>query len=212
MIAAVSEAEPGEALAVVEAGELELTAPRPMTPTYVAGAVAAVLLLGGTTVAWIIGLVVAVAALVANGEIVPLLTMAATAWLVARGWTALYQSVAARLRPTDLSETALLPDAFWTLTPQLRRLILDTRTSREALLDPELTRAELLRELFAWVTCIAEVEGPDRDTLHDHHLDARRLRDEITALYDRPDLQARALELLDRFEAQLLDRGRDPFR
>ncbi|MEZ4382445.1 MAG: hypothetical protein R3A79_14005 [Nannocystaceae bacterium] len=208
----MSGAEPGEALAVAEAGELELTAPRPLTPAYVGGAIAAVVLLGGTTIAWLVGLVAAIAALIGGGELVPLLTMAATAWLVARGWTALYQSVAARLRPTDLSETALLPDAYWTLAPQLRRLVLDTRTSREALRDPELTRAELLRELFAWVTCIAEVEGPDRDTLHDHHLDAKRLRDEITAFYDRPDLRTRALELLDRFESQLLDRGRDPFR
>ncbi len=207
----MAEIESGGEL-VVREGELELTSPRRLTPSFALATIAGLVLLSATSVAWILGVVAALASLFAHGELLPIVVMAATAWLVARGWAALYQSLSARMRPPDLSATALLPDAYWTLSPPLRRLLLDTRTSRESLRDPDLDRAELLRQLFAWVTCIAEVEGPDRELLIDHHLDGHRLREEISSFYDRPDLHRRAIDLLDRFEAGLLERSHDPFR
>ncbi len=207
----MAELETGGELVVREV-ELELTSPRKITPSFAVAAVAGIVLLSATSAAWLVGVIVAIASLLAHGEFLPIVVMAGTAWLVARGWAALYQSLSARMRPPDLSATALLPDSYWTLSPQLRRLLLDTRTSRESLRDRDIDRADLLRQLFAWVTCIAEVEGPNRDLLRDHHIDGHRLREEIASFYDRPDLRERALDLLDRFEAGLLDRSRDPFR
>lgn len=203
---------PSGALAPVSGTGLTLASPRRVTLGWAANLVAAVVLLVATSGAWIVGAIFAVAALLQGGSLVPVLAIAATGFLLGRGWLGLVQSVRARLRDHDLSEVEALPDAFHLLSPTLQQLVRHTRTVRAGVQDPELEASEVLRDAFEWITAVAEVQGQDREALTDRGLSAAALRAEVVGLDDGVDPRPAVVDLLARFERALLDTSGDPFR
>lgn len=203
---------PSAALVPVASATLSLSAPRRLTPQYAAAVIAALGLLVPSTGVWVVGAIYAISALLLEGVLVPGLAIAATGFLLGRGWHALAQSVRARLTRPDLSESEALPEAYHALSPQLQRLVRHTRTVRAGIADLELDKAAVLRDVFEWVSAVAEIDGSDRETLVDRGLSAGALRAEVVALHERRDPRSQATDLLARFEDVLLETGGDPFR
>ncbi|MEZ4449158.1 MAG: hypothetical protein R3B09_06735 [Nannocystaceae bacterium] len=198
---------------VVVGSAVELVAPRRLTPSFLVGAIILMVALTATTIACIVAGLLGFLGFLHEpmGRLVGLELLALGVFGGALCWRALYKSVVARVRPPDLSEVAL-PDAFWRLSPRLRRLLEETRASREALRDPEIGYDELLDELNNWLNSVASVSGNDADVLAHRGLDGERLRPVVVAICDREDIQPRTLALLDDYEARLLDEGLGPYR
>ncbi len=192
--------------------EEPLTAPSRITPSYAAAAIAAVGLLVFTTGWWALASIAALVGLLAGGGIVPVLALGAAGFLIGRGWVALVQSVHGRLRRYDLSDAEALPDGAQRLSPPLQRLLRHTRTVQAVLRDPELTDTAVRRELYDWLTSLAELDGDDAEHLADRKLDAASIRPQILAMERTREAGPHGADLLLRFEARLLDHDHDPFR
>ena len=192
--------------------EEPLTAPSRMTPSFAAAAVAALGLLTFTTGWWALATIAALVGLLSGSGLLPVLALGVAGVLLGRGWVALAQSVWGRLRRYDLSEAEALPDGLARLSPPLQRLLRHTRTLRAVLQDPELSDAQVLRELYDWLTSLAELDGEDAEHLTERKLDAASIRPQILAMERTRDAGPRGADLLQRFEERLLDHDHDPFR
>jgi len=158
-----------------------------------------------------------------TGGLGPVLVFVFTGVLLVRGWIGMMQTIGERLRRHDLGEAVALPDAFWALSPGLQRLVPHARSLTIVLEGSEPTAAEIDREMFEWITSMAELPLCDRDDLAQRGIDAHDLREHLVLGLDgavigrgrpRTDEGRRLLarSLLDRFERRVLDRGSDPFR
>lgn len=208
---------PGPDLPAVTGGstslvEDKLTAPSRVTPGYTAAAIAALMLLIATSGWWAVAALAALLGLLAGGGVVPVLALGGAGVLIGRGWVALVQSIRGRLRRYDLSASEALPDAVGRLSLPLQRLLRHTRTVRAVIADADLSHAKVLRELYDWLTSLVELDADDAEYLGERKLDAASIRPQVLAMGKVPDAGARAADLLERFEARLLDHDHDPFR
>jgi hypothetical protein len=201
--------------AVAEAATLAkitLASPRRLTAGYTVSALGALLVLVFTTGWWLIGAVSALLGALMGGTVLPVVALALAGMLIGRGWVAMLQSLRARMRSHDLSDVAALPDAVARLSPPLQRLVRHTRTVVATLADEELTGPARSRELYDWVTTLAELGEEDTDYLADRRLHAAAIRPQVLAVGESLEARARAIDLLERFEQRLLSHDGDPFR
>jgi hypothetical protein len=186
-----------------------------------------------TSAWWVSALFAALVLLLDAGSLVPLLAVSVAGVLVGRGWFALVDSVRTRLRRVDLSDVAALPDSIRVLSPPLQRLVRHTRTLRRVVGDEALPYDEVMRQLYDWLTGLAELPPPDIELLERLHLDRPRMREAVLAIGEahspgqslgqslgrslgrssaQSSVWARATDLLERFEARLLAPELHPFR
>lgn len=217
--------------------------PRRLSAGFAVGFILTVAVLGTITAVWLVGMVfMVILLLLGQGGLGGTLAFAVTGVLLGRGWVGMGQTIRSRLRRRDLADTAALPPVFFTLSPELQRLVRHTRGLRIAVCDPEVTLSEIDRELFEWITAMAALPPEDRRLLADLGLVPSTLREELVAsrqqedagerehvealtragshyervrrrvLARRPGHRRYALALLDRFEQEVLCPGADPFR
>lgn len=210
--------------------------PPTLTPGFALGWALTLGVLGTLSVIWLVGMIATTLfLLLGKGGLVPVLAFVTTGLLLGRGWVGMVQSILARLRRRDLAEPAALPSAFWSLSAGLQRLVRHTRSLQIVARDPGPTLDELDREVFEWLSTMAELPPDDRRFLESRGLAADQLREELVhsrwsedrnarlqlrSLVDRrrspgaraPSHRRRTLGMLERFERSVLQAGRDPFR
>jgi hypothetical protein len=103
------------------------------------------------------------------------------------------------------------------------------RSIRIVLSDPELTLADLDREMFEWIASMARLPVPDQSFLAERGLVPDALREELVhsrwssdrprrrwpgrrPRWRHPDHRAHARSMLERFDHDVLRAGGDPFR
>lgn len=211
------------------ASELDRWRPLGLSAGFAAGWLLSLVALGLLSAVWLVGMIATTLLLVlGQGKLGPVVVFGITGVVVGRGWVGIVQTLRGRLRRPDLGEPAALPDAFWALSPGLRRLVRHARSLRIVLDDPELSTPELDREMFEWIASMARLPAPDREWLAERGIDSDELRVELVQSrwsadrarrwaahrprWQAPDHRTRALAMLERFELRVLGRGGDPFR
>jgi hypothetical protein len=81
---------------------------------------------------------------------------------------------------------------FWTLSLALQRMVRHTRSLQIVLADPELPLPELDREMFEWISVMAELPPDDRQMLAELGLVPAQLREELVASRQGEDARERA--------------------
>lgn len=192
--------------------------------------------LGIVSAIWITGMVATTLFFVlGQGGALPVLVFGATGLLLGRGWVGMVQSIRARLRRRDLDDSAALPPAFWALPVGLQRLVRHTRSLQIVAREPDLALDGIDREMFEWLSSMAELSPGEQRFLEARGLVAAQLREELVHSRWSEDLAARrqlqalvrrearprsravghrqhAIAMLERFERSVLEAGRDPFR
>jgi len=203
--------------------------PPQLSAGFAVGWVLTTIVLGTLTAICLVGLVLSVVWLLAGqGGLGALLTFAATAVLLGRGWVGMAQTMRGRLRRRDLDDAAALPPVFWTLSPALQRMVRHTRGLQIVLRDPELTLPEIDQEMFLWIADLAALPPEERRVLAELGLEPTQVRAELVASRQQEDRalaafrprsvarrlghRERALALLERFEHEVLRPPADPFR
>ncbi|MCB9715931.1 MAG: hypothetical protein H6712_18835 [Myxococcales bacterium] len=212
--------------------------PPRLSPGFALGWVLTLGVLGTLSAIWLVGMIATTLFLVlGKGGLLPVLAFGVTGLLLGRGWVGMVQSIVGRLRRRDLADPAALPAAFWALSSGVQRLVRHTRSLQIVLRDPGLSLDELDREMFEWLSTMAELSPEDRRFLQTRGLVASQLREELVhsrwsedrverqrmqmltqrqpvALRPLPRVghRRRALAVLERFERDVLQAGRDPFR
>lgn len=211
------------------APEAERWRPLRLSPGFAVGWALSLVALGLFTAIWLVGMVATTVFLIlGQGTLGPVLIFGVTGVLLSRGWAGMVQTIRGRLRTPDLTDLTALPDAFWALSPELRRLVRHARSLRVALDDPDLGAPQIDREMFEWIASMARLPAPDRDWLAERGIDSDGLRVELVNSrwsadraprwadrrpgWQRPDHLSRAVAMLERFEQRVLSRGGDPFR
>ncbi len=194
------------------ATELVLADPRPLTAGYAVSFAAALAVLGGISLTWLVFLAIALTQLVVGGSGLPALLVGATGILLFRAWRAMAEAIKRRLHPADVGDYAALPPDFGLLSAPLQSMIVHTRTTRAAVGDADLPAEAVSRELFDWLMTLHALSGDDAQYVEDRGWTVEALRADIVGISQSRTPHPQADRLLDRFEVSLLNRGADPFR
>ncbi|MEX1367579.1 MAG: hypothetical protein AB1Z98_30905 [Nannocystaceae bacterium] len=210
--------------------------PPRVTAGFALGWALTLAVLGIVSAIWITGMVATTLFFVlGQGGALPVLVFGTTGLLLGRGWVGMVQSIRARLRRRDLDEPAALPPAFWALPVGLQRLVRQTRSLQIVVREPDVPLDGVDREMFEWLSSMAELGPAEQRFLEARGLVAPQLREELVhsrwsedqaarrqlpALVRREarpraravDHRQHALAMLERFERSVLEAGRDPFR